>query len=241
MNHVTVRIKQNFEHVRQRIEAAATRSDRDPRAITLVAVTKYVSHELVLPLIDAGCRDFGESRPQQLWEKAAFVQQRGITDVRWHLIGHLQRNKIAKTIPWVHMIQSIDSDRLLTALELEISDAVPASLAPLPVLLEVNISREAAKHGWSAEQMPQAVSHLPTLHHVQPVGLMAMASVVGGEAQARLDFRRLRELRDQLLPVCPPGVVLAELSMGMSGDYEVAIEEGATIVRIGSSLFEGVT
>jgi pyridoxal phosphate enzyme (YggS family) len=240
MNRVTDRIQQNVERVRDSIAAAAQRSNRDPREITLVAVTKYVSPELILPLVEAGCRDFGESRPQQLWEKAGLLQQQGITDVRWHLIGHLQRNKIAKTIPWVHMIQSVDSDRLLTAIELEISDSGPGPVAPLPVLLEVNVSEDAAKHGWAADQMPQVVSRLGQLHQVKPVGLMGMASLSGGEQQARADFHQLRELRDQLQTQSPAGVLLTELSMGMSGDYEVAIEEGATIVRIGSSLFEGV-
>jgi pyridoxal phosphate enzyme (YggS family) len=231
MKDDAARIAENVARVRGRIADAAARSGRQASQITLVAVTKYVSAEMVRPLIAAGCIDLGESRPQQLWEKAA-----ALTDVpvRWHLIGHLQRNKVRRTLPLVAMMHSVDSSRLLSAIEEE-------QLDTLPVLLEVNISGEAAKSGLAPEVIEPFLATAAGYRHVAIRGLMGMAGLEGGLETARRDFAALRALRDRLRPRCPAGVTLDELSMGMSGDFEVAIEEGATIVRVGSALFEGVT
>ena len=176
--------------------------------------------------------DFGEGRPQELWNKAA-----GLTDlaIRWHLIGHLQRNKVERTLPLVSMIHSVDSLRLLGA----INAAAEASDRTIPVLLEVNISGDTAKHGFAPSEMPERLAEIPGFTRVQIRGLMAMAGLDGDADCARRDFRNLRELRDRLCQM-PGGAGLTELSMGMSGDFEIAVEEGATIVRIGSALFEAI-
>lgn len=226
------RIAENVADIRERIARAAQRSGRAAERIALVAVTKYVSAEMVRPLVAAGCLELGESRPQQFWEKAAVLAD---LPIRWHLIGHLQRNKVRRTLPLVAMIQSVDSPRLLAAIDEEAS-----GMDPIPILLEVNVSGESAKHGFSPDEIEPLLAELPNHANVSVRGLMCMAGFEGGPDEARRDFAALRRLRDRLHPLCPPGVTLDELSMGMSGDFEEAIEEGATIVRVGSALFEGV-
>ncbi len=230
MSDIARRIAENVARVREQIADAAGRSGRTADRITLVAVTKYVSADMVRPLAAAGCADLGESRPQQLWEKAAALAD---LPVRWHMIGHLQRNKIRRTLPLAAMIHSIDSVRLLSAIEEE-------QAPPVPVLLEVNISGEEAKHGFQPEAIEPLLAELAAYRRVAVRGLMCMAGLEGGLDAARRDFAALRALRDRLRPRCPPGMAMDELSMGMSGDFEAAIEEGATLVRIGSALFEGV-
>jgi hypothetical protein len=243
MSEPSARIAENLAAVRGRIAAAAARSGRAADAITLLAVTKYVSAETVRLLVEAGCRELGESRPQELWEKAAALAD---LPVRWHLVGHLQRNKVRRTLPLVAMIHSIDSPRLLEAVDHELAvspgDAVCQNREParLPVLLEVNISGEAAKGGFAPGDAERLLAELPRCPHVSVCGLMCMAALEGGLDAARRDFAALRELRDRLRGGCPPGVTLDQLSMGMSGDFPIAIEEGATIVRVGSALFEGI-
>lgn len=230
MFDTSARIAENVAQVRGRIADAATRSGRTASQVTLVAVAKYVPADMVRPLVAAGCLDLGESRPQQLWDKAAALAD---LPIRWHLIGHLQRNKVRRTLPLVSMAHSIDSQRLLAAIDEE-------SSRPLPVLLEVNISGESAKHGFTPELIEPFLAELAGYRNVAVRGLMCMAGLEGGPDDARREFAALRQLRDRLRPNCPADVTLDELSMGMSGDYEIAIEEGATLVRVGSALFEGV-
>jgi pyridoxal phosphate enzyme (YggS family) len=227
------RVAVNLESVRGRIAAAAARSGRTADAISLVVATKYVTTDLAAAVITAGCRDLGESRPQELWAKAAALPDPAI---RWHLIGHLQRNKIRRTLPVVSLIHSIDSQRLLAAINEE------AKLAGriVPVLLEVNVSGDAAKTGLAPEEIEPLVAEASALEYVEVRGLMGMAGLEGDDAAVRQDFIQLRTLRDRLARNLPPQFTLDELSMGMSGDFEIAIEEGATIVRLGSLLFEGV-
>jgi len=226
-------IAENVDRVRRRIAEAAGRSGRKGDQIELVAVTKYVGQAEVRALVEAGCDVLGESRPQQLWEKAGEFPD---ADVRWHMIGHLQRNKVRRTLPLVEMVESADSLRLVEAIDREAA----ALDRQMPILLEVNVSGEAAKHGFKPSELAHVVEQVAGCRHVGVRGLMCMASFTGGLDAARRDFAALRELRDRLRDRCPPEVCLEELSMGMSGDFEVAIEEGATIVRIGSLLFEGV-
>ena len=228
-------IARNLARVRGQIAAAAERAGRRADDVTLVAVTKYADNECTQLVIQAGCRDIGESRPQELWQKAkslATLQQQ--TGFRWHLIGHLQRNKVARTLPLTALIHSLDSERLLAAVN------AAASETSIRGLLEVNISGDASKHGWQPADMRAVIEGLTAYPQVEIIGLMTMASLAGDAAQARRDFAGLRELRDQLQPSCPPDCRLSELSMGMSRDYVEAIEEGATMVRVGSALFEGV-
>ncbi|HEY1599736.1 MAG TPA: YggS family pyridoxal phosphate-dependent enzyme [Pirellulales bacterium] len=227
------RIAEDVAKVRERIAAAATRSGRTADAVALVAVTKYADDATIAALVEAGCHDLGESRPQQLWQRAiAFAPQA----IHWHMIGHLQRNKVARTLPAVALVHSCDSLRLADAID---QSAAVQGIPPIPVLLEVNISDDPAKHGFAAAEVADALAHLATLGQIDVRGLMAMAGRPDDPAATRADFRRLRELRDRLRGECPTAITLDELSMGMSGDYEIAIEEGATIVRVGSALVEG--
>lgn len=226
-------IAANVAHIRERIAAAATDARRNPAEIKLVAVSKYVDAATAALLVDAGCRSLGEARPQQLWEKAAAPE---LTGVEWHLIGRLQRNKIRRTLPLVSLIHSVDSERLLAA----INDEAAALGMTSRVLLEVNCSGDATKQGFTAEDVRALLPALPNYAHAEVAGLMTMAALDGDDAVAHANFAALHTLRDELAHQTPPNVSLKELSMGMSGDFEIAIAEGATIVRIGSSLFEGV-
>lgn len=227
------RLRRNLGHVRERMAAAAARSGRSGEHITLVAVTKYVSHEVARLLPQVGLFDLGESRPQDLWHKAAALQDQA---VRWHLVGHLQRNKVARTLPLVALIHSVDSLRLLAAIE----SAAATRQHAAEVLLEVNVSGQPQKHGFAPQALADALHEACGCRWVRIRGLMAMAGTPGDLAAARREFASLRALRDRLRAEAPANVGLDELSMGMSGDFEVAIEEGATLVRIGSALFEGI-
>jgi pyridoxal phosphate enzyme (YggS family) len=244
---IAAHLRENLASVRARIAAAtklAGRSDL-PR---LVAVTKYapasVVRLLVAELERAGLPPLlGESRPQALWEKAT-----GLADlpIEWHLIGHLQTNKVRRTLPLVSCVQSADSLRLLQAIDREARELKRMAR----VLMEINISGEAQKNGFdpaafdsvSGYQKSESVllREIGRLSNVQILGLMTMASLSGGLTRARAEFAALRELQNGLASLEPGNIVMRELSMGMSGDFEVAIEEGATLVRVGSALFEGI-
>ncbi|MEM6799446.1 MAG: YggS family pyridoxal phosphate-dependent enzyme [Planctomycetota bacterium] len=226
-------ISDNLCRVQDRIAAAVARSGRSPEEVRLVGVTKYVDAAATAALFEAGCIDLGESRPQQLWQKAASPQLRDLP-IRWHQIGHLQRNKVAKTVSVALLIHTADSDRLLRA----INDAVENdanSAGPADVLLEINTSGDAEKHGLTAEVAHELMPRLPEFPNCRVLGLMTMAAREGGPTVARQNFAALRELRDQLRSEAAP---LNELSMGMSGDFEEAIAEGSTVVRVGSALWE---
>ena len=225
-------IAANYANVQQRIEDAAAQAGRQAREITLVAVTKYVEIDLIRPLVDAGCVHIGESRPQAIWQRAKLLPNH----LQWHLVGHLQRNKVARTLPLVHYVHSLDSLRLLAAVQSAIQES---GRHDCRFLLEVNISAEAQKHGFQPEEMPQVLDALTDYPDVHVVGLMGMTAHDSTPEEARRQFASLRGLRDQLTSQAQRHVVLRELSMGMSGDFEIAIEEGATMVRVGSALFEG--
>lgn len=221
-------VAQNLALVRERIARVAEKVGRAASDITLIGVTKYVGESQAAALLAAGCSDLGESRPQQLWDRAGSKHCTG--DVRWHLIGHLQRNKIARTLPLAYCLQSVDSLRLLTAINTE---ATKQSLTAR-VLLEVNCSGDAEKHGFTPQAIVELAPKLNEFSAIDVTGLMTMAARGGDLAVAAGNFAALRKLRDKHLPDLP------ELSMGMTGDFEVAIAEGATIVRVGSALWEGV-
>jgi pyridoxal phosphate enzyme (YggS family) len=230
---ISARIADNLARVRDKIAAAARRSGREAEMVRLVAATKYVDDAVARAVFEAGCQDLGESRPQELWRKAEALA--GLP-VRWHLIGHLQRNKIARTLPLVSLVHSADSWRLIEAI-----DVAAAELGrTVPLLLEVNISGDATKHGFRPDEVEPLLEPCASLKHVEIRGLMGMSSLEGDLDAARREFASLRQLRDRLQNIAPERISLTELSMGMSDDYEVAIEEGATIVRIGSALFEGI-
>jgi pyridoxal phosphate enzyme (YggS family) len=216
--------------VRTRIAAACARADRDPAGVTLVAVTKTVGARVAGLLPEMGVADLGENRPQTLWAKAAALAGRGI---RWHLIGHLQRNKVEQTLPHVELIHSIDSLRLLHAVA-----AAGAKLGRRPrVLLQINASREGQKQGFDYAEVLAAADEIRAAS-VEVVGLMGMAAFADDPEAARPTFAELRRFRDHVRGEW--GVTLPELSMGMSGDFEVAVEEGATLVRVGTTLLSGM-
>jgi pyridoxal phosphate enzyme (YggS family) len=200
----------------------------------LIGVTKYVDANIARMLFDAGVADLGESRPQELWNKAEALAD---LRIQWHLIGHLQRNKVKRTLESVGLIHSVDSLRLLQ----EINAQGAGQARPVvDVLLEVNISGDVAKHGLRPDEIEPLIPEIAKLSHVAVQGLMTMSGLESTPEQTRHEFAALRELRDKLRSTATPNVALNELSMGMSDDFEIAIEEGATIVRVGSALFEGV-
>jgi pyridoxal phosphate enzyme (YggS family) len=229
-------IADNLRQVQKRIAAAAESAGRDASEVTLVGVTKYVGVHEAAELAAAGCLDLGESRPQELWNKAgelASASGRILPSIRWHLIGHLQRNKLRRTLPLVSLIHSVDSARLLAAIDTEWQSLTAEANAPAPpmrVLLEVNTSGEAAKHGLTPQELEPVLVAAREFPRVEICGLMTMAALEGGLDVAARNFASLRELADRYQ--------LKERSMGMSGDFEVAIREGATIVRVGSALWE---
>ncbi len=227
------KITDNLARIRERIASATSSVGRSSSDIRLVAVTKYVDAEVTRVLYDAGCVDLGESRPQQLWSRSEALSD---LHPRWHLVGHLQRNKVARTLPLTSLIHSVDSLRLAREIDREAEKLDCAA----NVLLEVNISGDSAKHGFEPAGIEPALSSMSDCTNLNVQGLMAMAHREGGLDVARRDFASLRELRDRLVNSCPENASLAQLSMGMSGDFEAAIAEGATILRIGSALFEGV-
>jgi pyridoxal phosphate enzyme (YggS family) len=223
------RIAENRAAVEERLNAACRRAGRERSEVMLVVVTKTVSVEVAALLPGLGVHDLGESRPQELWRKAPLIP-----GVRWHLIGHLQRNKIERTLPLLERIHSVDSLRLLEALEEECRQ----NARSLPALLEVNASREESKHGFAPEEVPGLAARLATLQFVRIEGLMTMAAYEDEPERTRPTFRALRDLRDRLAAgLSRP---LPHLSMGMSNDFEIAVEEGATLVRLGTVLFEGI-
>ncbi len=231
------RIADNLAAVEERLRAACRRAGRERNEVTLVAVTKTVSVTVAALLPELGVYDLGESRPQELWRKAA-----AIAGVRWHLVGHLQRNKIERTLPLLHCLHSVDSLRLLDALEGACRRLLPSPKGEergwLPALVEVNASREASKHGFAPEEVPALAPRLAKLHHVRIEGLMTMAAYEEDPERTRPTFASLRTLRDRL--AAELGRPLPHLSMGMSNDFEIAVEEGATLVRLGTVLFQGI-
>jgi pyridoxal phosphate enzyme (YggS family) len=229
------RLRNNLESVRLRIAEAAQRSGREASAVALVAVTKRTPADWAVPLVELGARDLGENYPQQLWSKVEALGP--VVPARWHLIGHLQGNKARKTLPLVRMIHAVDSLKLLQSLDALASELHLAG--PPGVCLQVNTSAEPAKHGWTPRAiLDDAEAIAAACRTIPVVGLMTMAAYGTDAETARPSFLQLRETRDELR--ARTGLALEQLSMGMSNDFEAAIEEGATLVRIGSALFEGM-
>jgi len=225
---IVQQFKNNLVTVRGRIAEAAARSGRSADDVQLVAVSKYVDSAMTQLLIEAGADVLGENRPQALDEKFQTIDD---AHVQWHMIGHLQRNKVKKLLPQAALIHSVDSIRLINAIDKSASDQGLVA----NVLLEANVSGESAKHGFAPEEMAAALAHARTKSAINITGLMCMAGLASDNDDVRSEFAALRDLRDQL-----DSKELVQLSMGMSGDFEIAIEEGATLVRVGSTLFEGV-
>lgn len=222
-------LRRNLDDVRARIDAACRRAGRDSREVTLVAVSKTVPASTVALLAELGQVDFGENRVQDALAKIPECPP----GLRWHFIGHLQRNKAARALERFDVLHAIDSAALGQTLE----RAAEASGRPLTCFLEVNVSGEASKHGFTMDAVPDAALALAGQRFARPAGLMTMAPLDPDPQRARPHFRALRELRDALNRRLPDAARLTHLSMGMTQDFEAAIEEGATFVRVGSALF----
>jgi pyridoxal phosphate enzyme (YggS family) len=227
------RLADNIARVRAAIAEAAARSGRTAEDVRLVAATKYVDASVTRQVVVTGVLDLGESRPQEIWAKGP-----ELTDlpIRWHLIGHLQRNKVRRTLPFLALVHSADSLRLIEELQTEAARIDRHQ----PILLEVNISGDATKTGFSPAELETALAIAADCSHLQVQGLMSMAGLDTNSAVAQMQFAMVRQLRDRLQANAPANVSLRELSMGMSNDFREAIAEGATMVRVGSSLFEGL-
>jgi pyridoxal phosphate enzyme (YggS family) len=214
--------------------AACSRCGRDPASVLLVAVTKYARLEWIRDIVALGVTELGENRPQQLAARACEIS----APVNWHLIGPLQRNKVRSTLPIAALIHAADSLRVLEAI-----DRIAGEMALRPrVLIEVNLTGEEAKHGFEADDLVASWKRIAEFRQISIEGLMTMAAYTADPETARPVFARLRSLRDELQAQSPSDLAarLTQLSMGMTGDFEVAIEEGATIVRIGSALWQGL-
>ncbi|HZL34299.1 MAG TPA: YggS family pyridoxal phosphate-dependent enzyme [Tepidisphaeraceae bacterium] len=240
-------LAEKLAEVKDRIAVAAVKARREPSEITLVAVTKTAAPEQIREILSLGVADLGESRVQALTQRAGqineFLQRRLVhgekdalpAKVRWHLIGHLQRNKVKPVLPVVHMIHSVDSLRLAEEL-----DAQAAKVGrKLPVLLQVNGSEEPQKFGVAVGAAVHLGEQIDSMPNLQFSGLMTMAPLEAPEAKVRLAFARTRETFEELRWHKIGGTSLRHLSMGMSNDFELAIAEGSTMVRIGSLLFGG--
>jgi pyridoxal phosphate enzyme (YggS family) len=227
-----------LDEVRGRVAACARRAGRAPDdAISLIAVSKTHPPELVLEAIRAGISDFGENRVQEAEEKIETVSRTGFDAAlrpRWHLIGHLQSNKVRRAVKLFDLIHTIDSVELIERLERTCADE---GRAELPVLLQVDLAGEATKAGATADALPELIVKSESCQHVRLVGLMTLPPFYEDVERVRPYFRRLRELRDEWRERGAFRDGRGELSMGMSHDYEVAIEEGATMVRIGTAIF----
>ena len=220
-------IASRYEAVRRQVHDAADVSGRGPDEVTIVVVTKTVGIPEIRMAMDAGARDFGENRVQEFLGKYGLFP-----DVDWHFIGSLQTNKVKDVIGRACLIHSIDSGHLLA----EVGKRAAQAGVVQPVLLQVNVSGEGSKHGFACDDVREALVEASRLPSVAVRGLMTMAPF-GRPEDARWVFRELRELRDSLREMPLNGVELTELSMGMSNDFRVAVEEGATIVRVGGAIF----
>lgn len=244
MSEHEARIRLNIAAIQERIAAAAARAGRDPAAVTLVAVTKTHPADMVRAAAAAGVRDVGENRVQEASEKH---DECANEPLRWHLIGHLQRNKARRAAEIFDLIHSVDSLRLAESLDRYVAEgARDPSKGRLPILLQVNVAGETQKEGFdlpgglaNQEQLPgfiEAVAQIVALEHIEVRGLMTIAPYVEEPEQVRPVFRALRGLRDELA-IRFPAAPWHELSMGMTGDFEIAVEEGATLVRVGRAIF----
>jgi len=222
-----VSLVENLQKIQQRIRTACDRCDREPNSITLLAVTKSQPPEIVRAAADCGQILFGENKVQEAKAKIPLCPGR----LRWHFIGHLQSNKCRDAEELFEMIQSVDS----LPLAREISKRAEQAAKTMPILLEVNVAGEASKFGYQPEKLLAELNAISALPRIELHGLMTVPPWSGEAEKIRPHFRRLRELRRECEQIL--GAPLPHLSMGMSGDFEVAIEEGATMVRIGTALF----
>ncbi len=234
------RIEKNLHRIRENVGIACKHAGRSPDGVTIVAVTKSAGMNEIKAVVDLGVTDLGESRPQQLFDRSVelgqFLARQGnkAPSVRWHMVGHLQRNKVKQVIEAAGIIHSVDSLRLAEEINLRAERAGKVA----DVLLQVNCSGEVQKHGVGVGAAVHMAELVSSLKNVKLVGLMTMAPLVQDPENARPAFIRLREVFEEIRFEKIGGAGFRHLSMGMSQDYMIAVEEGATLLRIGSALFE---
>lgn len=222
-------IKENLEEVREKIRQACQRSGRREEDVTLISVSKTKPVEMLREAYEAGSRDFGENRVQEIMEKYGQMPE----DVRWHMIGHLQKNKVRQVIDKAVLIHSVDTVELAEQIE---KDAAKRDLT-VDILLEVNVAEEESKFGFRTEEVEAAVMKIKEFPHVHIKGLMTIAPFVSNSEDNREVFKKLYQLYVDIRSKNIDNVNMSVLSMGMTGDYEVAVEEGATMIRVGTGIF----
>ena len=222
-------IKDHLNEVRENIRKACEKSGRSPKEVTLIAVSKTKPLFMLEEAYEAGARDFGENKVQEILEKCPRMPE----DARFHMIGHLQRNKVHQVIDKAVLIHSVDSLRLAQQIE---TDVAKLGL-DVDILLEVNVAREESKYGFLMEEVEDAIMQIKDFSHVHIKGLMTIAPFVDNPEENRGIFKKLFEFAVDIGSKNIDNVTMSVLSMGMTGDYEVAIEEGATMVRVGTGIF----
>lgn len=224
-----IMIAENIALVKKNMEAACNRAGRNPQEVSLIAVSKTKPVELLREAYDAGCRDFGENKVQEIMDKYGQLPP----DIRWHMIGHLQRNKVKYIVDKVFLIHSVDSYRLAD----EISKEALKKGISVNILIEVNVAEEASKFGAHREEVLRLVENIAVLPGICVKGLMTVAPYVENAEENRQHFVNLRQLSVDIMSKNIDNVSMGILSMGMTGDYVTAVEEGATYVRVGTGIF----
>lgn len=222
-------LQENYWTVKEKIKEACKKTGRDPEEVTLIAVSKTKPLADIEEVMKTGCVDFGENKVQELCEKEEQVSK----PVHWHLIGHLQTNKVKYIVEKAWLIHSVDSVKLASCIEKEAAkkDVI------VPVLIQVNIAEEDTKFGLQKEDTMELIKEVSTYPHVRIKGLMTIAPFVDDPEDNRVHFRNLRQLFIDIKEESIDNVDMEILSMGMTGDYQVAVEEGATMVRVGTGIF----
>lgn len=222
-------LRENLNEVEKKVLKACERAGRSRDEVTLIAVSKTKPVNMLREIYDANVRDFGENKVQELVDKEEVLPK----DIKWHMIGHLQRNKVKYIVDKVELIHSVDSIRLAETIEKEAAkkDVV------VPILLEVNVAREESKFGLAPEEVLGVVEKIATFPHVKVKGFMTIAPFVSSSEENRTNFANLRKLFIDIAEKNIDNVSISILSMGMTNDYEVAIEEGATMIRVGTGIF----
>lgn len=222
-------ITENLEQVRKNIDEACRMAGRDPKEVTLIAVSKTKPVSMLKEAYDAGARCFGENKVQEIMDKHPQLPE----DIQWHMIGHLQRNKVKYIVDKVSMIHSVDSLRLAQTIEQE---AAKHNVC-VPVLLEVNVAQEESKFGLKMDEVLPLIETIADFPHIKIQGLMTIAPYVENAEDNRDFFRQLKKLSVDIEAKNINNVSMSVLSMGMTGDYQVAVQEGATMVRVGTGIF----
>ncbi len=242
------KLHDNLRKIKDRIANACIRAGRDPEEVTLVAVTKSVGVDVIRQLLELGYCDFGEARVQELTRRAAMIREararhlleNASTDhaePRWHMVGHLQRNKVKQALQWVDLLHSVDSLRLAE----EVSGQANKLGRDIDVLIQVNAAGEPQKHGVAVGAVPHLAEQIVSLPRLKVCGLMGMAPLTEDVEQVTWTFGRLREIFEDMRSERFVGPEFRHLSMGMSHDFETAVEQGATMLRVGTALFEGLS